>query len=92
MRKWFVVSVLLAVLAMPGFNQAEEKQKDMATLEEVVVTATKTEEKRKDVPNSIIIMDEIDIQESPAKSLGERLANELVIEDSPRNTPKTLKK
>lgn len=80
MKKWFVVSVLLAVLALPGLSKAKEKQKDMATLEEVVVTATKTEEKRKDVPNSIIIMDEIDIQESPARSLGELLANELGID------------
>ena len=80
MRKWFIVSVLLVVLSLPGLSKAEEKQKDIAILEEVVVTATKTEETRKDVPNSIIIMDEIDIQESPAKSLGELLANELGID------------
>jgi len=80
MRKWFIVSVLLAVLSLSGLSKAEEKQKDIAILEEVVVTATKTEETRKDVPNSIIIMDEIDVQESPAKSLGELLANELGID------------
>jgi len=79
-RKWFVISVLLTALALPGLSKAEEKQKDIAILEEVVVTATKTEETRKDVPNSIIIMDEIDVQESPAKSLGELLANELGID------------
>lgn len=77
MRKCFVISVLLAVLALPALSKAKEEQKDIATLEEVVVTATKTKEYRKDVPNSIIIMDEIDIQESTAKSLGELLANEL---------------
>ncbi|MBW2742490.1 MAG: TonB-dependent receptor, partial [Deltaproteobacteria bacterium] len=50
------------------------------TMEEVVVTATKTKEKRKDIPNAVIIMDEMDIQESPANSLGELLANELGID------------
>lgn len=45
-------------------------------LDEVVVSATKTEEKRKDIANSVIIMDKNDIQESAATSVGELLANE----------------
>jgi iron complex outermembrane receptor protein len=45
-------------------------------MDEVVVTATKTTEKRKDIPNATILMDKMDVQESPAKSLGELLANE----------------
>lgn len=80
MKRLMVVSVILVLLAVPGLSQAEEQQKEVVTLEEIVVTATKTEEKRKDVPNSIIVMDEIDIQESPARSLGELLANELGID------------
>jgi iron complex outermembrane receptor protein len=75
----FVPTVLI-LLAMPGLAQAEEEQKEVVTLEEIVVTATKTEEQRKDIPNAVIIMDEIDIQESPANSLGELLANELGID------------
>jgi len=49
-------------------------------MEEIVVTATKTTEKRRDIPNAIILMDEMDIQESAAKSLGELLANELGVD------------
>lgn len=49
-------------------------------MDEVVVSATKTKEKRKDIPNTVVIKDEIDIKESPANSVGELLANELGID------------
>ena len=49
-------------------------------MEEIVVTATKTKEERKNIPNAVIIMDKMDIQGSPANSLGELLANELGID------------
>ncbi len=49
-------------------------------MEEIVVTATKTTEKRKDIPNAVILMDSTDIQASPAKSLGELLSNELGVD------------
>ena len=75
------VTVLLVfmffALPVPIFSQEEV---DVVTMEEIVVTATKTKEKRKNIPNAVIIMDEIDIQESPANSLGELLANELGID------------
>ncbi len=80
MKRLMVVSVILVLLAVPGLSQAEEEQKEVVTLEEIVVTATKTEEQRKDIPNAVIIMDEIEIQESPARSLGELLANKLGID------------
>jgi len=75
-----VFFVALIMVALPGLGNAQNKQEDTVTLKEVVVTATKTEEKRSDVPNSIVIMDEVDIQESSAQSLGELLANELGID------------
>jgi len=68
---------------MPGISLAEGVQKDnraVVTMDEVVVTATKTEEKRKDISNSVIIIDEMEISESPSGSLGELLANELGID------------
>ena len=43
---------------------------------EVVVTATKTRELRKDVPNSVILIDDLDIKESPATSVGDLLGSE----------------
>ena len=83
MKKWISVLVPLALLAFPNSSLAEkekENSQSLTTLEEVVVTATKTEERRKDIPNSVILIDEIDIEESSAKSLGELLANELGID------------
>ncbi len=46
------------------------------TLETVVVTATKTEEKLSDIPYSVIVLDSIDIEEAPAGDLGELIADE----------------
>ena len=45
-----------------------------ATLDTVVATATRTEEKRKDFSNSMAIKDSGDIQETPAGNLAERVA------------------
>ncbi|MCK4727593.1 MAG: TonB-dependent receptor, partial [Desulfobacterales bacterium] len=83
MKKSLLAFILWVAFAVPGFCQSEEEQTEkdsLTTMEEVVVTATKTEEKRKDVPNSLVVMDEMDIEESSAKSLGELLANELGID------------
>jgi len=79
MKKWMVVFVLTILLAYPGLNRAEEERNDkkiVSTMDEVVVTATKTKEKRKDISNSVVIKDDLEIEESPAGSLGEFLANE----------------
>lgn len=45
-------------------------------MDEVVVSATKTRETRKDIVNPVITMDALDIEESPATGVGELLANE----------------
>ncbi|MCP4669223.1 MAG: TonB-dependent receptor plug domain-containing protein, partial [Deltaproteobacteria bacterium] len=58
----------------------EKGRKKIPTMKQVVVSATKTEEERKDIPNSLIYKDELDIQESPAKTLGAFLANELGVD------------
>ncbi len=71
--------LIIFIWAAPGLVFAEagrEDEESLIKLDEVVVTATKTEEKRKDIPNAVIVMDENDIRESPANSLGEFLANE----------------
>ena len=76
---WFWSAVMVCLVlqpnafsaALPGENPVEFLQ-----MEEVVVTATKIPEKRKDIPNAVIVKDETDIQASGAKSIGELLANE----------------
>ena len=60
-------------LAVPA---AEPVGEAVAVMEEVVVTATKTAEKRKDIPNAVVLKDAMDIAESPARGLGELLAAE----------------
>ncbi|WP_457553029.1 TonB-dependent receptor plug domain-containing protein [Desulfobacula sp.] len=51
-------------------------QKPVATMDEIVVTATKTRELLKDVPNAVILIDDLDIKDSPAKSVGDLLGGE----------------
>ncbi len=74
---------LMLLLIVPSYALSEEViegETSQKTLDEVVVTATKTEEKRKDIPNSVITLDAMDIQESSATSLGDLLGNELGID------------
>lgn len=83
MKKFKVLLLLSLAFALPGPGQAEAEEAEGPadfTMEEVIVTATKTEEKRKDIPNAVVIIDETEIQESPAKTLGELLANELGVD------------
>jgi len=56
--------------------QEKDPPGEAILMEEVVVTATKAPEKRKDIPNAVILLDKTDIQASGAKSVGELLANE----------------
>ena len=72
---WVLVYVILTTPVFAG-AATDEAQKSVITLDEVVVSATKTPEKRKDIPNAVIIMDNRDIQASGAKTIGELLANE----------------
>ncbi len=63
-------AALILCCSGPGFAEAT------ATLDEVVVTATKTTEKTKDVANTVIIKDALDLDDAPALGYGELLANE----------------
>lgn len=76
MKKMMVLIVLLTVLALPGFCQAQTEQKGVAVLEEVVVTATRIEEKKKEVTSNVTIIDEKEIKSSSARDLGDLLAEE----------------
>ncbi|MBC8433042.1 MAG: TonB-dependent receptor [Desulfobacterales bacterium] len=83
MKKRMLSLGCLAVFLFAPLCWAEDPTKDepsITTMEEVVVSATKTKEQRKDIPNSVIIKDSIDIEGAPATTLGELLASELGID------------
>jgi outer membrane cobalamin receptor len=75
-----LVIVLMSIAALPGTLLSAAPQKEgqdaVVKLDEIVVTATKIPEKRKDIPNAVVIKNEADIQASGAKSIGELLASE----------------
>ena len=76
MKKFVGVFVVLILLILPGFSQAEEEEKgkeSVTVMEEVVVTASRVKEKKKEVTSNITIMDEEEIKNSSAKDLGELL-------------------
>ncbi|MFZ7111468.1 MAG: TonB-dependent receptor plug domain-containing protein [Desulfatiglandales bacterium] len=77
MKRHFWSTAVVTLLGLWGAAVAAEEGKKAVIMDEVVVTATKTEETRKNVSNSIIIIEAADIAESPARSLGELLANHL---------------
>ncbi len=77
MKKRILYSTAAVLMIFPCFALADEaEQEKMKTLDEVVVTATKTEETRKNVPNSVILYDEYDIDVTPALNIGELMAND----------------
>ncbi len=71
MKKWFVVPLFLAALAMPGLSKAEEEEikKPLVTLEEVVVTATRDIREIRKIPANITVIKSEDIEKSGATSL-----------------------
>ena len=76
-----VVVLILFLFAIGSGHSALAAQEgsspeDAIRMDAVVVTATKSPEKRKDIPNAVIIIDQKDLQASGAKSIGEFLANE----------------
>lgn len=78
MKKLIILKTMFLCMILWPFicSSQPDRFSSEPILDEVVVTATKTEKKRKDVPNAVIILDQYDLQDSPAKSLGELLANE----------------
>ncbi|MFA6282619.1 MAG: TonB-dependent receptor [Desulfurivibrionaceae bacterium] len=68
----------LVLLTVPGLATAGQEAADnnQIVMDEVVVTATKTAENVHNVPNAVILKNADDIEDAPARSLGELLANE----------------
>jgi outer membrane cobalamin receptor len=76
MKRLLLLAPLSMAALMPHLAGAAEPETAMAVMDEVVVTATKTEETRREIVNSVVLKDALDIAEAPAASLGAVLANE----------------
>ena len=72
LRVIFRLSMVICSIVLAGISIASET----TIMDEVVVTATKTKELRKNIPNSVILVDDLDIKESPATSVGDLLGSE----------------
>lgn len=81
MKKCLLCVVIGTLVWALVCSASEENEGDGEfILEDIVVTATKTEEQRADIPNSVILLSKVEIEESPAESLGDLLGNELGID------------
>ncbi len=79
MLRYVLISVLFAMIMMPGISRPVEIDKDkeeVFTLDEIIVSATKTAERRGDISNFVILIGQEDINKSTARTLGDRLSNE----------------
>jgi len=76
MNRWIACLVIFIALILPGFSQAGDEKKDEAsetTMEEVVVTATRQEEKISSVPANVSVITENDIKSSTARDIPDLL-------------------
>jgi len=78
-KKIFTVCCILALLVSLstawGEEEKKEKRKEKETaLEEIVVTATRVEEPKRDVPASVQIITQEDIKNSTAKNVGDLIS------------------
>ncbi|MDD2464601.1 MAG: TonB-dependent receptor [Desulfobulbus sp.] len=73
-KRLLALAPMVAIL--PTLALATKENTAANVMDEVVVTATKTKETRKEIINSVLVKDSYDIEEAPASSLGEVLANE----------------
>jgi outer membrane cobalamin receptor len=83
MLKYLSIVALSVMIMLPGISWSAEEDrenKEVYTLDEIISSATKTEETRGDIANSVIIIDKDDIAGSSAKSLGDMLGNETGID------------
>jgi vitamin B12 transporter len=77
MKKWFGCLAVCMALFVPGLSQAEDAQKNketVSTMDEVVVTAGRVEEKKKEITSNVTIINEEEIKISSATDLGDLLA------------------
>jgi len=69
-KKWFFLFLGFAVLVLPGFSEAKEIEE----IEEMVVTASRVEEPKKEITTNVSVIDQDAIKISSAQNLGDLLA------------------
>ncbi len=74
MNQKIILAILLILFMTAGHPVAAEPVP--YRLDDIIVTATRIPEKRKDIPNAVVVLDKKDIQISGATNIGELLANE----------------
>jgi iron complex outermembrane recepter protein len=80
MKKKLGCLVILIVLILPGFSRAEDEKMNQApetTMQEVVVTATRQEEKISSIPANATVITEKDIKNSTAYDIPDLLRNQV---------------
>ena len=83
-RRPWLLSVLLFLLPSQAFAQEEEKPPTSpVTMEEVVVTGTRFEEKADRIPTNVTVIGEKEIEDSDAKNVPELLRSQegIVVRD-----------
>jgi len=80
MKRWIGFLVILIGLMFPGLTQAQDEKTNepsVTTLEEVVVTATRREEKISSVPANVTVVTEADIKNSTAYDIPDLLRSQV---------------
>lgn len=86
MKNGILIVALLITFALPEISRSEEKETESSakvTLEEVVVTGRRTEQRIERIPANITVIDEEEIKNSNAKSIPDLLRSEegIVVRD-----------
>ncbi len=77
MKRVYVIFFMVLVFILPALSAAEndgEKQKIVTAMDQIVVTASRAEEQRKEITTNITVVSEEDIKMSSARDIGDLLA------------------
>lgn len=83
-KKTFFIPLIFLALTVPAMPtmgaENPSAREQITTMDEVVVTATKTAEKRKDIANPLVIISPEEVSETPADNVGQLLSGEAGID------------
>ncbi len=73
-RKWIGIAMLVFTLAVSRMGGAEESAQDVVQLDEIVVTATKSEKKADDAPASVTVITQAEMETRNIETVDDALA------------------